>query len=321
MIRSVVIDRSANPLVVGPAIPVEVMTAAQAAGMPIVGKPMRVVRATNADLASLKYKSVGMRPIPIVVSTENTDLVGGPVQPVYVVSGILDTLEYTNKIIAMGPIGYWTQGESSGLISLDESGFGRNGVYTGVTLGQTGIGDGRTSASFDGATSYNNVFSTSLAAAFNNQEGTIIIWFKASAAGVWSDGVNRRLCRFAVDANNQVYINKSSSVNTLDIIYQAGGTAKGVSSSGLGASTAFNQIAITWSKSADQVKCYLNGVQIGSTTTGLGVWVGTLAATTTLIGAFVTTPSNVTNGFLAHAAVFNRPLSAAEVLSAATVLL
>jgi hypothetical protein len=240
--------------------------------------------------------------------------------PVFIVSGSnLWPLAYTSKIKALSPIAYWPMAEASGSVAQDESGNGRNGAYTGVTLGNTGIGDGRTAPSFDGATSFNNVFSASLAAAFNNQEGTIIVWFKVSAAGVWSDGVNRRILRFAADANNQVYINKSSSVNTLDIIYQANSTAKGVSSSGLGASVAFNQIAITWSKSADQVKCYLNGVQTGATATGLGVWSGALAATTTLIGAFVTTPSNVINGFLAHAAVWTTPLSAAQILSLATV--
>ena len=74
---------------------------------------------------------------------------------------------YTGKIQALGPIAYWPLSEASGTTIVDASGNARNGAYTAVTLGQAGIGDGRTSASFDGSTSFGDLYSASLAGAFN----------------------------------------------------------------------------------------------------------------------------------------------------------
>ncbi len=230
-----------------------------------------------------------------------------------------NTTAYVGKILATSPIAYWPMAEVSGSVALDSSGNGRNGAYTGVTLGATGIGDGRTAASFDGSTSYNNIFSASLQGAFDATKGTIALWCKVSAAGVWTDGINRRLIRLGVDGNNNAYINKSSSTGTIDLIYQAGGTTKGVSVSGLSANVGWIHFALTWDKGADQVKGYINGAQTGATQTGLGVWAGSLAATTTIVGAFVTTPSNVFSGVEAHVAIWTLALTAAQILTLATV--
>ena len=41
------------------------------------------------------------------------------------------------------------------------------------TLAQPGIGDGRGAASFDGVTSYNNIYSAALISAFNGAQGAI----------------------------------------------------------------------------------------------------------------------------------------------------
>lgn len=214
-------------------------------------------------------------------------------------------------------IAYWTMAEASGTVALDESGNGRVGAYTGVTLGQTGIGDGRTAPSFDGATSFNNVFSASLQSAFNSAEGTIALWVRVSGAGVWSDGVVRRFITLQVDANNRVYIEKVAGANTFGFNYVAGGTAKSRNRST--STTAWLHAALTWSKSGDQVIAYFNGVQEGATMTGLGVWVGSIANTNSNIGANATTPTSVWSGNLAHAAVWTTPLSAAQVLSLASV--
>lgn len=308
----------------GPAKPVTVQAGGQQQGGAAI--PVTVVtdgRAVEGGPALPIYLVTsgpvqGGPALPVVAAPYGARAVGGAAIPAYVVSGYLLSA-YGAKVAAMGPIAYWPMDESSGAVAFDRSGNSRNGAYTGVALGATGIGDGRTSASFDGTTSYNNVFGASLAAAFNNQEGTAIVWIKASASGIWTDGVNRRFLRFAVDANNQVVFNKSSSNNNTDILYVAGSVTKGVTVSTFGGSTAWNCIGITWSKSADQVKAYGNGVQVSATTTGLGVWAGSIAATTTLIGAFVTTPTNVWSGSLAHCAIWNRALSAAEMLAAATV--
>jgi hypothetical protein len=236
-------------------------------------------------------------------------------------------MPWTNKVnytqivqqtAAANLIAYWIMGESSGTVSLDSSGNGRVGAYTGVTLGATGIGDGQTAASFDGATSFNNVYGASLAAAFNGQEGSFSIWGKVSAAGVWTDGISRRMILFQVDASNRVGINKAVANNEVDILYVAGGTSKSTGVTSF-SPTGFFQIGLTWSKAGDAVKLYVNGVQSGSTLTGLGTFAGALSSTQTIIGALSTAAAQVWSGSMAHAAVWSTPLTAAQMLTLATV--
>lgn len=243
----------------------------------------------------------------------------GPAIPVYVVpgGGILDTLAYTNKVLQAAPanlIQYLPMAEPSGTTAQDASGNGRTGAYTGVTLGVTGIGDGRTAASFDGATSFNNALNA--AAAFNGPEGTIALWMKVASAGVWSDGVLRRLFHLTVDANNQLSIFKSTAANRVDMIYLAGSVTKTVITTGL-TSTDYIHFGLTWSKSGDAMKAYVAGVQSGATQNGLGVWAG--VPTLMIVGAGSLVPANVINGIEAHYALWNTPLTAAQMLALATV--
>lgn len=208
-------------------------------------------------------------------------------------------------------LAYWPLWEPSGTTATDISGNGRDGVYTGVTLGQTGIGDGRTAASLDGTTSYTNVYSTSLRDAFSAAAGTVMVWAKASGAGVWTDGIERRIINLSVNSSNRVYITKNTASNSLTLLYAAGGTAK--SRTLTISSIEWNCFVITWDKAADEVKAYLNGVQQGATLTALGTWAGVLASTTTVIGASATTPTLLWSGSEAHVTLGNRALTAAEV--------
>lgn len=235
-------------------------------------------------------------------------------------------VNYTQIVQQVAPanlLAYWIMGEASGTTALDSSGNGRMGAYTGVTLGNAGIGDGRTSAGFDGATSFNNIFSASLAAAFNGSEGTVTSWARVSGSAVWTSGVAHRIVVFQVDANNQVQLRRGSTNNTLQWVYNAGGTTESVT---LGSLSTLNWmfLAWTWSASADQCKAYYKDdvtpfAQVGVTQTGLGIWAGTPAATTTQIGSLNTTPAQVWNGTLAHAAVWNTPLTSAQIATLAVV--
>ncbi len=232
-------------------------------------------------------------------------------------------VNYTQIVQQTAPanlLAYWPMAETSGSIALDASGNGRNGAYTGVTLGAGGIGDGQTSASFDGTTSFNNIYSTSLNAVFNGQELTLSVWARVSAAGAWTDATARRIFKLRVDGNNYVEMYKSNTNNLLEIDYLAGGTVKAVTSTLLGGVTAWFHMAVTITKSGDALKFYLNGAQIGATQTGLGTYVGVLGSTLCCVGAGGTTPVNVWSGLLAHAAVWNTPLSAAQIAVLATVV-
>lgn len=316
----------------GPAHAVSVQTNGRQQGGPAV--PVAVVtdgRAVQAGPAAPVYVvtsgPVQGGPAVPVVAAAGAVVAAGPAMPVYVVSGSLggaDPMAYTNKVKATASanlIGYWPLAEAAGAtVAVDESGNGRNGAYkaSGEPIaGQTGIGDGRTSDLFDGSNDFIDLYSASLAAAFNNGELTVAIWFK-EATGALTDGTTDRAVVLQADASNRVTLGKSNVNNQCNGSYIAGGTTKSLNVTV--SDTNWHFLALTVSKSADQVKVYLDGAQIGATATGLGVWAGALASATTCLGsASSTAPGNVHNGNLAHAMLWTTPLSAAQIAALAVV--
>ena len=234
-------------------------------------------------------------------------------------AGGANVLAYTNKVIALSPIAYWPLAEAAGAtVALDASGNGRNGTYTAVTLGQPGIGDGRTAAAFDGATSFANVYSASLDGAFNNQELTIACWFQV-VAGTWTDATVRCAVHIGNDAtNNFNALVKTGTNNQVRARYVAGATTKTALFT-TAAPVTWQHMAMTVSKSADEMKMYINGVQQGGTQTALGIWAGALVSTKCTLGAEQTTPSQLWLGNIAHAAVWASALSAAQIATLAVV--
>jgi hypothetical protein len=145
---------------------------------------------------------------------------------------------------------------------------------------------------------------------FNGAEGTLLIWAKVSAAGVWTDGAARGMVYLVVDANNKIFLAKNSTDNQIIVDYKAGGTDELATFAAT--SLNFMAVAATWSQSGDSVKWYLNGAQAASATS-IGTWAGTPAATTTVIGAGTTVPANVWSGSLAHCALWSKALSADQI--------
>lgn len=229
---------------------------------------------------------------------------------------------YADKVLSTqraNVLAYWPMSEPSGATAIDASGAGRTGTYNSIVLSQSGIGDGSSAVLFDGSTSYLDVSSTSLAAAFTGGEFTISLWFKVATAGVWTDATNRRLLTFQVDANNRMLLQKTTVNNTLNWFYQAGGTSKSISKVTT-TPTGWVHLAVTVTKAGDALIAYYNGVQEGTTQTGLGTFAGSLAATTTAIGSGNGNgPTLVWSGPLAHVAVWNVALTAAQIAPLAVV--
>lgn len=228
---------------------------------------------------------------------------------------LLSRMPYWRKMLSVAPdalIAYWPLYEPSGTVVINRQGdAARNGVYTGVDLNYPGIGDGLSAPFFDGVNDYANIYSAALNSAFNAAEGTIQIWGRLTAA-VWTDATYRQAMMLRADANNRLLIEREPTNDQIVYYYIAGGTLKSVALTTSRPITPFH-LALTWSKSADQMKAYFNGVQVGATQTGLGTWAGALASTACLIGAVTTTPTFIWSGMLAHAGVWTRALSAGEV--------
>ena len=232
-----------------------------------------------------------------------------------------DRPAYHNKIKDMfgsAIVGYWPIWEPSGTVADDESGAaGLDGTHTGVTLGQPGIGDGRTSGLYDGSTDFTNVYSDALVAAFVNNELTISAWARMRAASVWTDTVTRAVIDIRADSNNLVIIRKAGANNTFAGFYTAGGTSK--TTTFTTSTTDWFHVALTVSKSLDVARLFFNGVQQGADLTSLGTWVGALASTLCNIGAGSTVPANVTDGYIQHAFLLNRAATASEMSELARV--
>lgn len=221
-------------------------------------------------------------------------------------------------------LAYWPLGETSGVTAEDVSGNNRDGTYSGgVTLNQDGIGDGSPSVNFDG-TGQVGVYSVSLRDAFDGTLGSVLGWLKLADA-TWTDGTQRFALRFntnsASTSNVQVY--RGAGDNQLTAVYTAGTTTKSRVWNPTTAFTGFNvlnyagvwlPVGVTWNAAADRACVYVLGASVneltyGAELSGLGVWAGDLRAPgVALIGQYWV-------GNIAHVAVWNTELSAAQMLA------
>lgn len=223
---------------------------------------------------------------------------------------------YADLVRSIAPanlIQYLPMNETSGTTANDLSGGGRNGGYSGVTLAVDTF-KGMPVASWDGTNDFVTTYSASLNSAFNNAEGTAVLWCRVSGAGVWTDGAARVPFYVGTDASNRVGCQKTAAADTILFLYNAGGTLESANIV-IGPTTDWFHIAISWSKAADEVKFYVNGVQSGSTLTTLGTWSGALVTDFCRVGSLST--SSIWSGNLAHWALWTTPLTPAQIATLA----
>lgn len=290
--QPVYVVRGAGPVVAGAALPVYEVTSG-----PVLAGPA----------------------IPIAPQAAGA-VEGGAAVPIYVIDGYLGSA-YAQQVFAADDdhlIAYWPLDDLSNPARNQEGTTGRDGTYSNVTLGQPGL-DGRPAASFNGATSFVNIYSTSLNGAWNGSEGSAAVWCKVSGAGVWADGIVRRPIRITGPAGNVMLLRKQAAADSLGFLYQAGGgSGRSLIKAGF-SPTGWFHMALTWSKSANEVRWYVDGVQEGATLAASGTWSGALDSAATVIGALATTPSEVWSGLLAHAALWSVALPAAQIAALAVV--
>jgi len=182
----------------------------------------------------------------------------------------------------------------------------------GVTLGAASGGHLTNAYSFDGTNDNVNIYSSDLNSVFNPSEGTLVAWAKVANSGVWSDNAQHKIIYISFDGSNFIELNKNSSPNN-SVVGRAvfGGVTKRVDP--ILSTTDWFQIVMTWSKSNDQLKVFINGNQSGTTQTGLGTWVGNLTSTTAVIGAQTTAGASPWSGLINDVRLYNRALSAEEI--------
>lgn len=189
---------------------------------------------------------------------------------------------------------------------VDSSARGNDATNNGMTPGE----DARFATGFeaDAVTEYidltgggGNTFTTD----FDGAEGSASLWFKASAAAQLTSGSSVMLV-IEVNASNLVKIQIASG--QLTFTYVAGGTTETIADDHPNADTEPHHYLITWSKTADKVEAFVDGVQFGTAQTGLGTWAGTVATarigdgTATTLGVYDETMIS-TKARTVHAAV------------------
>jgi len=213
---------------------------------------------------------------------------------------------------------YFPMDESSGAVGYDRSGNAGNGAYVTVTLADTPAPRfTRTRAPFFnglGSTKL-NVYSAAFNAIFNGHEGAFGIWLKNDQ--LWST-TNPSVFGFQADNNNRIFARTGGGSDQLNLFYIGGGVSIGsLSLQKLTNFTDWMELWFSWSDAANEFIVFCNGVicewqkynGVNFPLALTGVWTGNLDPAQASIGTY----SAIWKGWLAHARLLNRPVTAAEV--------
>ena len=302
----------------GPAIPVygyDAPPTDRAAG---AGPAIPVKMLTDADLRQNggAYVVAGdPQPMPVYDAPGGMAVTGDAAQPIYVVGGRLggggQSVPYYQKILSLSPIRYRPLWEASGTTITElVKGDNKASGYRNATLGQTGIGDGKTSAQWSG-TGWGDIYTASTNTDMNKADGAMGIWFKWPNTGYWTEGVVRFLTRLQADSSNSVGLSKQAANNRLYAEYKAGGTTSGGYAYYMTDAKWYHAL-INWSKSADKVELWINGV-LQATWNSVGTWSGNLTNNVCAVAANDIYADGPWYGNLAHWVLFDRCLTAAEI--------
>ena len=142
--------------------------------------------------------------------------------------------------------------------------------------------------------------------------GTVSMWIKLD-----STSLNGVLIKADVDTNNQLGMAYLNSRNEMRFQYKAGGTNKAIDHSvSIENDGNWHHVVVTWDTSADQLKGYIDGSQVGSTVTGLGTWSGTINAFR--VGANSIADNSYVNGHIDQVAIFTSVVSASTLYNSGT---
>lgn len=242
----------------------------------------------------------------------------GTATPIQTAAAFLDALwdagdcarlEYAARVLSTHHsdlIAFWPLSHSP----VDLSGKARDGNAFETEWGAPGIGDGLTAAFFDSAPRWVDVSGASLAAAFDGNIGSLIVWFRVANAGVWTDGAWRRLLSLYVDANNVLEVYRRGTDGDVSVSHTGDGTTRTVTHTFADFPTGWQCLAATWDTAATELRLYVNGAASSAWTWTMGTWTGSLNQ------AFLGAQTN--GGFrwfgsLAHVALWQRVLTAGEI--------
>jgi len=211
------------------------------------------------------------------------------------------------SILSFGPIAYWKLDEVSGTVATDASGNARHGAYANSpTLGGT-FGPFVAPTFAAATTQHVNIYSASLAGAYNDATGTMLLFVRASGA----NPALRNAIRLATTTNNytaRLARNDASSLARRD---DSSGTTQRIGNATT--TDSWGMLAMTWDSGANVIELFVNGVSQG-TEVPAAAWADTLATAGCVISGQATTGTVLRwQGQIAHVALFSTVLSAANI--------
>lgn len=200
-----------------------------------------------------------------------------------------DGSDFADYLISLGAAEVWMPTHVlSGTTIPARGDVARSGIQQGWALQNTAspiVGDPYLAPYSDGLVDYANLFTSDLASNWNGDEVSLLVllcWDGTS----WNDGVARRIAFFSTGTN--IFTMNKIAAGTLNFSRIVGAglqIAKANPNTG-----AWSAAILTASVANQRLRAYWNGVQEGSTLTGLNAWSGAL--TTAMLGATTTTPAN-----------------------------
>ena len=224
---------------------------------------------------------------------------------------------YAAKVLATSAanlLAYWPFSEGSGVVAGDLSGNSRDGQYdNGCLLGQPGIGDGRTCPWFDGVNDRVTLYSASLGSAWSFAEFSMALWMRMNSAAVWTDSTNRSGISFTAPSSEYFYISRAPQNNGLTWYLRLGGV-DAATNTYIGGDVGGDWFHLGFtSKSGGNAYRYVNGAE-STHKTGVASPLGG-----TLSSAYASGQANTWYGWIAHVAVWDVQLSAAQMAALASV--
>jgi hypothetical protein len=166
-------------------------------------------------------------------------------------------VSYSATILADTPTAYYRLGEASGTTMTDSSGNARDGSYSSVTLGVTGllVGDPDTAVTYSGATSSHG--DVTWAAWMNTAAETVECWIETTTAS----GVQLLICRDSLGQRNyQFRLNGSN----LEFITINGGAGVVTAAQAVSVSDGVpHHLVATYD--ASNIKLYVDGALVNTT--------------------------------------------------------
>jgi hypothetical protein len=226
---------------------------------------------------------------------------------------------YISKVLGYSPIAYWPLNEAAGAsVAVCNVDAAQNGTPTDTTFANILGPDGVNNAPrFDASRSYIDISTAALNTSFNGREGAVSMWINLPAA-TWSVTGYRYAFEIYRGADNSIQLYKAYAADQFGFVYEANNVGVAYTKTGITSDDTWVHVGMRWSDTGNLVEYFWNGVEIGSSQDAMNESFGTDAISNAKISQ--NSAAESIDGWIAHVALFNTPVSDAVMLGLGTVL-